>query len=327
MNGSHLIAAAILAAGFPLAAQDQPEAPAKLPKYAFKPIEVKPSPDDGVYEGRFLFINNTSSPVTVPSLDEPVGSRLAPYFVDFQMRKGNEWSDIETGYCGLADDIPLAPHKAYEFVVSLSSFHESETPVTGKIGVGDFWSEPFVMDWKKDRAAGKFAQAKQANFANARAAFAKAGFKPELLEGDDFCFRLLQVLMKPTSGKTAAEASFPPFAGRLDVIPRIELDGKIRIDFESDETRNYDNDYNGWLSLDPARLTPEWFRAAVKEHVSVSQRGDGGVSMELDDGTSWRAPFFLQINCEPFDKSKRLSKEDALKVFTQMLRNVDGWLK
>jgi hypothetical protein len=325
-RGAGILGATLLATALPISAEDQPETPAKVPKYAFKPIEIKPSPEDGVYEGRFLFINNTAAPVMVPSFDEPVGGRVTPQFLRFQMEKKEGWEELEVGYCGLGDEIPMAPHKAYEFVVSLSRFDESETPVTGKLGVADFWSEPFVLDWRKDRSAGKFAQARQENFAKVRAAFAKAGFKQELLEGDDFCFRLLQVLMKPTSGKTAA-VNFPPFVGRLDVVPQIGLDGKIRIDFGSDEIRNYDTEYQGWFSLDPAKFTPEWFRAAVKEHVSASQRGDGGVGMELDDGTNWKAPFYLHVTCEPFDKSKRPSGEDAGKVFTQMLGNLDGWLK
>lgn len=317
----------MLAIALPMAAQDQPETPPKVPEYAFKPIEIKPSPSDGIYEGRFLFINNTAAPVMVPAFDEPVGGRLEPQFLRYQVQEGGTWSELEVGYCGLPDEIPMEPHKAYEFVVSLSRFDESETPVTGKLGVGDFWSEPFVLDWKKDRADGKFARAKQENFAKVRAAFAKAGFKEELLEGDDFCFRLLQILVKPISGKTAAAAAFPPFAGRLDVIPKIGLDGKIRIDFESDEVREFDREYNGWFSIDPEKFSPEWFRTAIKEHVETSERGDGGVSKELDDGTNFNAPFFLQINCEPFDKSKRLSPEDAKKLFTKMLENLDGWLK
>jgi len=341
MTGSHLIRrllpshdqrsagafhAIMLAAALPVFAQDPPETPAKLPDYAFKPIEIKPSPSDGVYEGRFLFINNTSQPVEIPSFDEPVGGRVVPQFLRYQALKDGTWSELEVGYCGLADQIQMEPHKAYEFVVSLGTFDESEMPVTGKIGVGDFWSEPFVMDWKKDRGAGKFAQARQENFAKVRAAFSKAGFKQELLEGDDFCFRLLQIVMNPSSGKAAAAAAFPPFVGRLNVVPGIGLDGKIRIDFGSDEIRDYDTEYRGWFSIDPAKFTPEWFRTAIKEHVRVSDWGDG-IQMELDDGSAFDSPLFFQVICEPFDKSKRPSKEGAGKVFAKMLENLDGWLK
>lgn len=319
-----ILGATLLAAALPVAAQDQhAEKPAKAPEYSFKPIEIKPSPCDGVYEGRFLFINNTEKPLVVPAFDRPLEGKLVPQFLTYQMQKGGTWSELKVGYCGLPDEIPMEPHKAYEFVVSLSRFDESDTPVTGKLGVAEFWSEPFVLDWKKDRSAGKFAQANQENFAKVRAAFAKAGFKDELLVGDDFCSRLLQSLMKPASEK-AVVATFPPFVGRLDVIPGIDLDGKIRIDFQSDEVKEFDHEYQGWFSIDPAKFSPEWFHTALKEDVRISDWGDG-VQMELSP--TFDSPLHFQINCEPFDKSQRPSKENAGKLFTKMLENLDGWLK
>jgi hypothetical protein len=329
-HGFWIIAAAILAGAVPAVAQNQPEEPAaavkKVGNYVFKPIEIRPSPNGATYEGRFLFINKESSPVEIFGFDEPLDGKFEPQYPAFRVLKDGEWKEFHFGHCGTgAQQFAMQPGKEYEFITGLWGFDEQDAPLTGKIGVTDYWSEPFVLDWKKDRSAGKFDLARKENFEKVRAGFAKAGFKQELLAGDDFCTRLLQAMMKETLAKDMVD-SFHPFAGKLDVVPSIQLNGSIRIDFVSDEVRDNDTEFRGWFVLDPHRFSPEWFRTLVKQHVEVGEWGEG-VQMELDGGSHFDAPFYLSINYVPFDHAKRPSKEDSEKLFRQMLGVLDGWLK
>lgn len=323
-----ILAAAIFAGAVPVVAQDQPEEPAaavkKVGNYVFKPIEIKPSPHGG-YKGRFLFINKESSAVKIHGFDEPLDGKFVPRFLQFQVLKEGKWEEIQVGYCGTgAQDFAMQPGKEYEFIAGLDSFDEQDAPLTGKIGAGDYWSEPFVLDWKKDRSSGKFDLARKENFEKVRAGFAKAGFKQELLAGDDFCTRLLQAMMKETSAKGMAD-SFHPFAGKLDEVPWVQLNGSIRIDFESGDSRASKTEFRGYFVLDPRRFSPEWFRKAVKQHVRVAELTDC-INMELDDGSNFDAPFYLSIYYKPFDHAKRPSKEDSEKLFRSMLGVLDGWL-
>lgn len=329
-QGFRILVVAIFAAALPALGQDQPKSPnaavEKAGNYVFKPVEIKPSPDGENYEGRFLFINKDSSPVKVFGSDEPIGEKFEPNYPSFQILKDGKWTKLEVGYCGTgAQQFAMKPGKEYQFYLGLWIYEEQDAPLTCKVGLEDFWSEPFVLDWKKDRSEGKFAKATSENFAKVRAQFAKAGFKKELLVGDDFCKRLLGAMMRETSTKDMG-ASFQPFAGKLDVIPWIGLDGKIRIDFQSDEARKYKTEYTAWFSLDPRNFSPEWFRKATKQHVEVIKL-DGPISMDLDDGSSFRGPLYLNIKYEPFDKAKQPSKEDAEELFKRMLAAMDAWLE
>jgi hypothetical protein len=321
---------AVFLGAVPAFAQHQREAPVdaakKVGNYVFKPIEIKPSPHDSYYEGRFLFINKESSRVMIFGCDDPLDGKFEPRFLEFQILKNGKWEELPAGYCGTgAQDFAMHPGKEYEFVTMLDYFEEQDAPLTGKIGVNGYWSEPFVLDWKKDRRAGKFEQARKENFEKTRGLFAQAGFKKELLAGDGYCSRLLQAMMKETSAKDVA-GSFHPFAGKLEVVPSIQLNGSIRIDFTSDEVRDFDNEYRGWFVLDSNRFNPAWYREAVKRHVSAGKWGDG-MKMELDDGSNFDSPFYLSIIYEPFDKTKQPSKEESEKVFRNMLGVLDRWLK
>jgi hypothetical protein len=316
---AQMIASLMVAGVLPVMAQQQPPAPPKATDYVFKAIEIKPAPGGENYQGRFLFINKSAEPVTISGEDEPIDGKFQPMYESYQILKDGKWTELGVGYCTTGqEDFPMKPGKEYQFLPSLSRFEEQDTPLTCKVGVGDFWSEPFVLDWKKDRSEGKFAKATAENFAKARTQFAKAGFKKELLVGDDFCDRLFAAMLKETAAKDMA-ASFRPFDGDLDTTPGINLDGTIRIDFWNDE-------YTGWFSMDPRKLTPEWFRKAVKKHVTVGNWG-GGIQMKLDDGQNYKAPLYLCINYVPTDKSKPPSKEDAERLFQRILGVVNAWLK
>ena len=323
-------AVAVFLAAVHTVAGDQPETPVEAAKkvgsHTFKPIEIKPSPHGFYYEGRFLFINKESSPVMIFGFDEPIGGKFEPRFVEFQILRNGMWQKLPTGYCGTgAQDFPMLPGKEYEFATSLVNFMEQDAPLTGKIGLSGYWSEPFVLDWKEDRRAGKFEQARKENVEKARALFTKAGFKKELLAGDDFCSRLLDAMIRQASAKDVTD-SFPSFTGKLEVFPVIQLNGSIKIEFESDMPEVFPREYSGYFVLDPVKFSPEWYREAVKRDMSVWQREDG-IGMELDDGSSFDAPLYLSINYAPRAQAKRPSKEDAGTVFRNMLEVLDGWLK
>jgi len=331
-----MCAIALLAVSALGQAEEQPQikrVPAVNSTYVFKPVAVTPSPDGEGYDGRFLFNYKGASPLMVSGFDKPVKRKYEPYFIRYQTLNGGVWNDLEIGYCGTgAKEFPMKPLASYEFHVGLYPFDEQDAPLTGRIGfdvfAGDqrgweeYWSYPFVLDWKKDRESGEFASVKKEHYKRLRATFSKAGFKDELLVGDDFCSGILQSMMKVFQGQERTN-SFKPFLGKLDVTPGFELDGKIRIDFSSDEVRDFDSEYRGWFSLDPRKFSPQWFAEAAKHHVEVGKWGDDGIEMELNDGSSFDSPLYLCIKYVPFDKSMIPTVKESEALFTKVL-NVLG---
>jgi hypothetical protein len=313
-------------------AEEQPQVkrvPAVNSTYVFKPAAITPSPDGEGYNGRFLFINKGGSPLMVNGFDEPENGKFEPRFVRYQILNNDVWKEVKVGYCGTgAKDFAMKTNESYEFLIYLDTFVEQDAPLTGRIGfdvsAGDeggwveYWSYPFVLDWKKDRESGEFASAKKEHYEKLRAAFSKAGFKQELLVGDDFCSRILQSIMKESQGQEST-TTFKPFLGKLDVTPYFQLDGSVRIDFTSDEVRNFDSEYRGWFRMDPRKFNPKWFSEAVKNYVEVGKWGDG-IKMELDDGSSWDSPLYLSINYVPFEKSKAPTEKEAAELFARMLK-------
>ncbi len=334
-----MYAIALLAASALGQAEEQPQikrVTAGNNTYVFKPAAITPSPEGEGYNGRFLFINTGGSSLMVNGFDKPENGKFEPRFIRYQTLNGGVWKDLEIGYCGTgAEEFPIKPLKSYEFYASLYPFDEQEEPLTGRIGfdvyAGDeggwvaYWSYPFVLDWKKDRESGEFTSVKKEHYKKLRAAFSKAGFKDELLAGDDFCSRILQSMMKEIHGQEPG-ASFKPFLGKLDITPSFQLDGSIRIDFTSDEVRNFDTEYTGWFRLDPLKFNPQWFHEAAKNHVEVGKWGDG-IEMKLDDGSSWNSPLYLCIKYVPFDKSKTPTEKESEASFARILNVLGKCLK
>jgi hypothetical protein len=299
----------------------------------FKPIEISPSPNGNDYNGRFQFVNNEPKSVRVSGFGEPKHGRFEPANIKYQVLKGGMWVDIRTTSSGLFLEYDMKPDEPYEFIVELDCFDEQDTPLTARIGLaeGRFWSEPFVLNWKGDRNAGKFASARKENFQKVRDAFAKAGFKEELLVGDDFCSRLLRSMMKefPADGDAV---QFSPFLGGLDVTPILCLDGTILIDFVSDKKIQHGRpQYDGRFVLDPRRFTRQWFQNARDEFVDVKWVDVANwMSMRLYDGstdTEQEEIFNLQIIYSPIEKSKVPSEDDSKKAFNRVLDALDQWLK
>ncbi len=321
-------------------AEEEPQvkrAPAVNGSYVFKPVAITPSPDGEGYNGIFLFIYRGASPLMVSGFEKPANGKFEPRFIRYQTLNGGVWNDLEIGYCGTGvERFPMKPLVSYEFHADLYPFDEQDAPLTGRIGFDvyagneagwvEYWSYPFVLDWKKDRESGEFTSVKKEHYNNLRSAFSKAGFKDELLVGDDFCSRILQSMMKEIHNQESL-SSFKPFLGKLDVTPSFQLDGSIRIDFTSDEVRNFDTEYRGWFRLDPRKFNPQWFHEAAKHHVGVGKWGDDGIEMALDDGSSWKSPLYLRINYVPFDNLKIPTEKEMEATFTRMLGALEKCLK
>lgn len=303
--------------------------PIRITDYTFKPIKVVPSPDDGVYVGHFTFINRSSKAVEVFGFDEPEHGKFIPRFVEFQTLVKGSWKKVPVGYCGTGAQVfAMKPLEPCEFIVYLTSLEEQKTPMNARISVGDFRSEPFVLNWKKDRAEGAFAAARKENFETVRTAFAKAGFKPELIKGDDFCERLIRSIVKETaSGK---DDGFAEFTGKFEITPNIELNGNIRIDFYSSDSEGSPTEYRGWWVLNPNKFTPDWFKKEARKNVQVDSWGDDGIKMELDDGSSyWTSEnvLYLSINYVRSQRSPHLpTVEKAKQMFMKMLDGLEPWM-
>ena len=310
--------------------QTETKARVRPSDYVFKAIKIEPSPVDGEYTGRFRFINRQSKQVRVSGFEKPDHGRFIPRFVGFETMVNGAWEDLKVGYCATgAEDFAMKSQVPYEFICGLWAFEEQEAPLTARIRLDDgFVSAPFVLDWKKDRANGAFAAARKRHFKEVRSAFARAGFKPELLKGDDFCERLLRSIVKAT--ESGREDGFAEFKGKLHVTPSIELNGNIRIDFTSEDSEGLETEFRGWWEINPDKFTPKWFKKTARKHVEASPWGDG-LEMKLDDGSSFWGPdvcLYLCIKYVPSDKTAKLpTAEKAKEMFMKMLDNLEPWLK
>jgi hypothetical protein len=196
--------------------------------------------------------------------------------------------------------------------------------------VGEFTSEPFVLDWAKHRANGAFVAAKKRNFQEVRTGLAKAGFRPELLEADDFCARLLHSAVveatHPGRGDVLAK-----FTEKLRVTPSVELNGNIRIDFASDDSGPADGSpiYRGFWVLNPKKFNSAWLEKTAPKHVDVSRWGTK-VEMKLDDGSEyWGTDVRFYFSMDYVAPSAALSvptDEAAKRTVLRILENLKSWL-
>lgn len=317
-----LVFAAAVSAGEPDQAQQEEKeaAPRTRPSdYAFKPIRIEPSLEDGFYTGHFRFINRQSKPVRISGFEKPDHERFAPRFVGFEAIVDGEWKKVPVGYCGTgAQAFAMKSQVPYEFICGLWRFEEQEAPLTARIRIDDdFVSEPFVLDWKNDRANGAFAAARKRNFQKVRAALAKAGFKPELIQGDDFCERLIRSLV--TSNEPKRKDGFAAFNGKLAVTPVIELNGIIWMEFDSEDAESREI-YRGWLRINPNKFSPAWFRNSGRKHLKTSIWGHG-LEMEIDDGSAiydTNVRLGLHINYLPNQTVKPLTEAEAKQMSMKM---------
>ena len=302
-----------------------PSRRAKLPAYTLKPALIVPSPDGYGYIGHFSFIHQGTEPVYVSGFDEPLDGKFIPRFIGYEKLAKDKWIDVPVGYCGTgAMSYEMKPKVPYEFIVRLYSFEEQEAPLTGRIELDGFRSEPFVLDWKKDRASGAFAAARKAHFEKLRAAFTKAGFDPKMIEGDDFVKRLIGSMLNAMVADK--ENGFVKFEGDLDFVPEIQLNGGIRIDLYSDNEGVTPSVYHGWLVLNPKKFTRAWLKNEAPKHIKADDSGVHRLDMELDDGTDrWSMDNTLWIKIG-YTKANGRSFDTAKQTMAKMLDALDTWL-
>ncbi len=310
--------------------QEQPETapPVRPSDYVFKTIKIEPSPDDGDYVGHFQFINRQTKDVRIFGEGEPIHGKFRPMYVGFETLVDGAWKEIQVGYCGTgAQNFAMKSKEPYEFICGLWAFEEQEAPLTARIKLDGFVSEPFVLDWKKDRAKGAFIDARKRHFEEVRTAFAKAGFKPELLKGDDFCERIFRSMFKAT--ESARDDGFNEFKGKLDVTPYIGLNGNIRMDFRSADITGSSQYFISWV-INPDKFSPKWFKNTSRKHVEASQQLNSFV-MKLDDGSVSYGPdvhLYLEIRYNSSEGAAKLpTEENAKQLFLKMLDNLEPWLK
>ncbi len=307
----------------PKAAEKSTWVPVK--DYDFYPIKIVPSPEDGVYVGHFTFVNRTSTTVSVSGFDEPDFGRFIPRFVGYEILSKEKWKDVTVGYCATgAQSFEMEPQVPYEFIVNLYRLGEPKSPTTARISVDGFRSRPFELNWKKDQKAGAFVAAKKAHFEEVRAAFAKAGFKRDMIQGDDFCQRLIESIAKATTSKN--DHGFQKMTGLEVFTPDIALNGNIRIDFRSTDSKGDETQYKGMWVFTPDKFTPQWFRNEARKHIKLESSGSSGQEMILDDGTDfWSRDNKLHLSIE-YHAVRLPDDEDAKAMFLKMFDNLELWL-
>jgi hypothetical protein len=300
-----------------------PETPPPQPEeYELKTLSIEPHPDGKTYLGKFGFTNKTDKTLRLYGVSKPVGNKFIPLFAEQQFSKEGAWENAGGFMCGTgAKSYGLKPGLTYEFIVHLSDFAPQDSPLTCRVGFEGRWSEPFVLDWKKDRDEGKFIAARKAHDALLRAAFAKAGFKPEKIAGDDFCNRLISEMMATIDSSHAP--SFRPYVSKEPFTPDIDLDGKISIFFQSDET-THPRTYYGWLTFDPAKFKSSLFKKSVLNKSEVHISGSESIEFSLEDGQRFHQRLRLLISYTP--GTPLPSQEEAEAVFAHMLGVFSEWV-
>lgn len=317
-------------------AEPPPSPPTVLtaPKVEFTPVSVRPAADGESYMGTFRFINHGKKPLKIQTNELPVQNKITPAYPAFEISRNDRWLDLKVGYSGLSlEEVPLNPEIPYEFEVFLDRFREQATPLTGRVSLHlldasgeslNVRSAPFVLDWTTDRAAGKFTEARKANFAKARRAFARSGFREDKIAGDDFCQRLLREMMDEAASPEHPEMI--PFEGDLDVTPAIEDRGRLRIDFASKPSAQFHESYRGWFYLNPEKCSPRWLRQARENLVTARGWGKGfQMTLDRDNAFSENSGLFLDIKYTPEPIPDGLIEKRAQAAFIRMLDVLLEW--
>ncbi|MBK1883184.1 hypothetical protein JIN85_12215 [Luteolibacter pohnpeiensis] len=303
----------------------------------FKPKEITPSPLGDFYVGWFHFENHSEKPITFTGFGEPKDGQFEPRFVRFEKQVGGKWVDLHIGYDGAGPvEHSFEPGANGDFWISLDDFAEQDAPLTVRVGLDDghtssdittHWSEPFVLDWKTDRSAGKFAEARAAHIAKLRQAYLEAGFKKELLDGDDFPGRLVQAIINAAS--TENGPSLKPLKEDLaNLTPNLELDGyvDIRLGFNGADG---DSQYMGWLSFNPKYKLRKCLDRAKQGHIEIN-RGEYVLEMEIRDeepDSEFNDRFHFSLQYIPLPDESSVTEDEARVIFMRMLDVLESQLE
>ena len=245
------------------------------PKVEVRAMEIRPSHDGENYGGRFLFIHHGKEPLKIDCDERPVDRRFLPNNVQFQVLKSGVWTKVETNGHGWCYDFDIPSGVPCELDVDLSPFEEQDKPLTGRVifNWDKYPSEPFVLDWKSDREAGKFLAAKNAHAERLRAAFLKSGFRPELLKGDDFLLRIVKDMIDSVTKSGEVGAWFGLVEGDIEISAKILFKGDVFIRFE-----NHHQDpgahFWGFFRWHPDKLSRALIQRLKKTDARASVTGD-----------------------------------------------------
>lgn len=283
-------------------------------KVEVRALEIRPSHDCEGYEGRFLFIHHGKKPLKIDCSERPMDHRYLPNNIQFQILKNGEWTQVKTWENGWCSPFDVPSGIPCELDVDLSPFKEEDSPLTCRVVFNwdKYPSEPFVLDWKSDREKGRFLAAKKAHVEELRAAFLKSGFRPELLQGDDFDLRLIKMLVGEfkKSGKVGGWYNLPE--DDVEIESGLFWKGNvfIRIDGRTRGTGgSSDERFWGFIEWNPQKLD----RALV--HKLRKTDTEGGVT--IDEKSARPDGFTVRI--EPDDPVDDITLEYIARPFNMFL--------
>lgn len=305
--------------------------------------EILPSHDGEGYEGRFLFIHHGMEPLRIDCEEKPVGRRFLPNNVQFQVLKSGVWTQVETTGHGWCSEFDIPSGVPCELDVDLSPFKEEDKPLTGRVifNWDKYPSEPFVLDWKSDREAGKFLAAKKAHAERLRAAFLKSGFRPELLNGDEFPLRIVKEMIASVTKSGDVGAWFGLIEGDIEISARIVFKGDVFIRFDSHH-HGPGGYYWGFLRWHPDKLSRALIQKLRKADALASVMVDekygrpDGFAIWIDPDDPFD-PETLEYIVRPFAMDLHLSladdaalpmptKEESTKAFDSAMDFLEGCL-
>jgi hypothetical protein len=298
----------------------------------FKPLEIKPSPNGRDYEGRFILKNTSKKSIKIAVGDGPVEGRVNPYYYIFQVLRGGEWVNVDTTYCMLPLYHTIKPNEKCEIIVDIS-LAELPEPTTVRLGFVDqnLWSDPFVLNWKNDREEGRFMGARKNHFEKLRNAFAKAGFKSELLDKDDFCERFFQDILREFALRGNAKI-FKPYFGEIEVLPRFSLNGDIEARVDCGSQSDGRPLYTMNFLMAPAVFNPALYVKAKDQSnnvtVYVSQDPNSVMMMFMIVDKARNKVFSLSVEYKgPMNGPASQFQSEAEDVFQHAIEVVPRWLE
>lgn len=282
INRINVFAVLVLASGTscPLGKEPVPASPGHV---ELGVLDIRPSFDGESYEGRFRFVNHGTQPLKISGNWKPVNGKFWPTNIQYQILRNGQWEMVRTTSHGLLHPREMLPKTPYEYIVDLGAFDEQDTPLTCRIGVewDQYWSPPFVLDWKSDRKVGKFLAAKKAHIKMLREAFLKSGFRKELLEDEQFPHHLVKSMLDRMTANGAADRWFGPYRGKLIVWTSFLPNGNVIVNFDVAADRKDHFNYSGQLQWNPNKLSRNWFQAHRRKCISASGR-EPGEPLEVD---------------------------------------------
>ena len=294
-------------------------------KVEVRAMEIRPSHDGENYEGRFLFIHHGKEPLKICCSERPEGRRFPPNNLRFQVLTNGVWTRVESYSHGWCSYFAIPSGVPCELDVDLSPFKEQDAPLTGRVifDWDKYPSEPFVLDWKSDRKAGKFLAAKTAHVERLRAAFLKSGFRPELLKGDDFPRQIVKEMIARTTQSGEVGAWFGRCGGEIEISAEIRFKGDVFIRIDS-PLSGPGGHYWGIFCWNPDKLNRRVIqrlrKTDAKAFVTIDESNDrpDGFTMGIDPEAPID-PETLEYIGKPFEMHLYLSlaKDAALPMPTK----------